>query len=75
MITALAVDRFPGRPVYSPSFPFTINSYSIPARNGFGASASVMQYAVHPFPGRLILAWVIGYPVEMILAGVIIAEN
>ena len=40
---------------------------------GFGASSALITYAVHPFPGKLILAWVIGYPVEMILAGVIIA--
>ncbi len=40
---------------------------------GFGVSSALITYAVHPFPGKLVLAWVIGYPVEMILAGVIIA--
>ena len=40
---------------------------------GFGVSEVLIQYAVHPFPNNLIVSWLIGYPIEMILAGCIIA--
>ena len=39
----------------------------------FAASTSLINYAVFPFPGKWIVAWVIGYPVIMILAGMIFA--
>ena len=40
---------------------------------GFTIGPSLTNYAVHPIPRELVLAWAVGMPLEMILAGVIIA--
>jgi len=37
----------------------------------FSVSASLIDYAVFPFPGKWIVAWIIGYPVIMVFAGII----
>jgi hypothetical protein len=39
----------------------------------FCISASLIHYPVFPFPGKWFAAWVIGYPIQMILAGMIFA--
>ncbi|HUV29726.1 MAG TPA: hypothetical protein VMY05_01355 [Acidobacteriota bacterium] len=39
----------------------------------FGVSSTLAHYAVYPMTGKLAAGLVIGYPVEMILAGLIIA--
>jgi hypothetical protein len=39
----------------------------------FCISTSLIHYPVFPFPGKWIVAWVIGYPIIMILAGMIFA--
>lgn len=40
---------------------------------GFTIGPSLINYAVHPIPSKLVLAWAVGMPLEMILAGVIFA--
>ena len=40
---------------------------------GFGVSASLIHYAVQPWPGSVVLTWVVGMPIEMMIAGVLIA--
>jgi hypothetical protein len=47
--------------------------YGLVIALAFGVSSSLIQYVVQPWPGNLILAWIVGYLVEMIIAGVILA--
>lgn len=39
----------------------------------FGVAPSLVKHAVYPVPGGMAVAWAIGYLIEMILAGMIIA--
>ncbi|HEX9751593.1 MAG TPA: hypothetical protein VGB22_09960 [candidate division Zixibacteria bacterium] len=39
----------------------------------FMASTMIINYAVQPWPGSLTAAWIIGYLIELMLAGVVIA--
>ncbi len=39
----------------------------------FSVSASLINYAVFPYPTSWVVGWIIGYPIMMMLAGAIIA--
>ncbi|MEW5796994.1 MAG: hypothetical protein AB1772_11620 [Candidatus Zixiibacteriota bacterium] len=39
----------------------------------FAWPTSLVEYAVYPFPGSWIVGWIIGYPIMMIIAGMIFA--